>query len=68
MSRPKRTTTDEICDRFADMDVDQQDGLLITLQQIHRQAKRRVGKSNGGDRASNQIDFLEDELTAQREP
>ncbi len=40
MGRPRKTAVDALVDGFADMTVDQQDGILITLAAIHRQAKR----------------------------
>jgi hypothetical protein len=47
MARPKRTVIDEMCDRFADLPVESQDGLLLTLSAIHRQARRAAAKRNG---------------------
>ena len=44
MARPRKTTVEVICDEFADMTVDQQDGILITLSAIHRQAKRQADR------------------------
>jgi hypothetical protein len=44
MPRRKQPITETICDAFADLTPAVQDGVLITLQAIHRQALRQAAK------------------------
>ena len=41
MARPRKTTSEQIEDRFADMPVSDQSRLLDRLQLIHRLTRRR---------------------------
>jgi hypothetical protein len=40
MSRPRKPAIDTLCDIFIELSVEQQDGALVTLAAIHRQAAR----------------------------
>jgi hypothetical protein len=42
--RRRRNTTEQLCDAFADLPLESQEGILLTLGEIHRQAKRRAVK------------------------
>jgi hypothetical protein len=42
--RPKKTTSEMMIDAFCDLDLANQEGALVVLQTLHRQAKRAASK------------------------
>ncbi len=53
MARPQRSTKDAFLDTFDDFPIDVQEGVLDTMQMLHRQAKRRAQRIPAAPLAEN---------------
>ena len=66
MGRPRKSTIDEICDQFSDMPLDSQDGLLLTLAQIHRQMRRQSIPAASAPNCAGTASTSEDDIEESR--
>ena len=61
MARPRKSTTEEIQNYFADMSVDDQASMLAGLNLIHRLAKRNKSPKQPDTGAAQTLDLRDEE-------